>query len=185
MIAPLEEVRSYEAVKLDVIFDFMWKIINFAKYLNSWFLDHCIFPDTPLHNNLPGLRDSCCWYSILNIQGYMPENFCLLSHLFAFLHFFEFKSAFISRVVEGSWPPTAYLSRQHSFIYPPCICRNKFVFFVANPYLLWQFHISVSENGPFLTLGSGTSSARNENLRPPLNTNISLISGNYGLRNHF
>jgi len=86
MIAPLEEVRSYEAVKLDVIFDFMWKIINF-----------------------------------------------------------EFKSAFISRVVEGSWPPTAYLSRQHSFVYPPCICRIKFVYFVANPYLLWQFHISVRE----------------------------------------
>ena len=80
MITPLEEVRSYEAVRLDVIFDFMRKIINFAKYLNSWFLDHCIFPDTPLHNILPGLRDSCCWYSILNIQGYMPENFCLLSH---------------------------------------------------------------------------------------------------------
>ena len=34
MIAPLEEVRSYEAVKLDVIFDFMRKIINFAKNLN-------------------------------------------------------------------------------------------------------------------------------------------------------
>ena len=123
----------------------------------------------------------------LNIQGYMPENFCLLSHFqFSFfLHFFEFKSTFISRVVERSWPPTAYLSRQHSFIYPPCICRNKFVYFVANPYLLWQFHISVSENGLFLTLGSGTSSAQNENLRPLLNRNIPLISGKYGLRNHF
>ena len=32
---------------------------------------------------------------------------------------------------------------------------------------------------------SGTSSARNKNLRPLLNTNIPLISGKYGLRNHF
>ena len=43
----------------------------------------------------------------------------------------------------------------------------------------------VSENDLFLTLGFGTSNARNENLRPLLNTNIPLISGNYGLRNHF
>ena len=42
-----------------------------------------------------------------------------------------------------------------------------------------------SENGLFLTLGLGTSSARNENLRPLLNTNRPLISGIYGLRNHF
>ena len=45
--------------------------------------------------------------------------------------------------------------------------------------------ILVSENDLFLTLGLGTSNARNENLRPLLNTNIPLISGNYGLRNHF
>ena len=45
--------------------------------------------------------------------------------------------------------------------------------------------ILVSENDLFLTLGLGTSSARNENLRPLLNTNIPLISGKYGLRNHF
>ena len=45
--------------------------------------------------------------------------------------------------------------------------------------------ILVSEDGLFLTLGSGTSSARNENLRPLLSTNIPLISGKYGLRNHF
>ena len=45
--------------------------------------------------------------------------------------------------------------------------------------------ILVSESGLFLTLGSGTSSARNENLRPLLNRNIALISGKYGLRNHF
>ena len=37
----------------------------------------------------------------------------------------------------------------------------------------------------FLTRGSGTSSARNENLRPLLNTNKPLISGKYGLRSHF
>ena len=43
----------------------------------------------------------------------------------------------------------------------------------------------VSENDLFLTVGLGTSNARNENLRPLLNTNIPLISGNYGLRNHF
>ena len=41
------------------------------------------------------------------------------------------------------------------------------------------------KNGLFLTLGSGTSSAWNENLRPLLNRNIPLISGKYGLRNHF
>ena len=44
-------------------------------------------------------------------------------------------------------------------------------------------HILVSENG--LTLGSGTSSVRNENLRPLLHANIPLLSGKYGLRNHF
>ena len=44
------------------------------------------------------------------------------------------------------------------------------------------FKILVSQNDLFLTLGSGTSSARNENLRPLLNTNIPLVSGN---RNHF
>ena len=65
-------------------------------------------------------------------------------------------------------------------------CRSKF----------WQKQITstcgiflplplVSENDLFLTLGSGTSSARNENLRPLLNTNIPLISGKYGLINHF
>ena len=37
----------------------------------------------------------------------------------------------------------------------------------------------------FLTFGSGTSSALNENLRPLSNTNIPLISGKNGLRNHF
>ena len=41
------------------------------------------------------------------------------------------------------------------------------------------------QNDLFLTLGLGTSNARIENLRPLLNTNIPLISGNYGLRNHF
>ena len=45
--------------------------------------------------------------------------------------------------------------------------------------------ILVSENDLFLTLGSATFSARNENLRPHLNTNIPLNSGKYGLRNHF
>ena len=37
----------------------------------------------------------------------------------------------------------------------------------------------------FLTLGWSTSSAQNKNLRPLLNRNIPLISGKYGLRNHF
>ena len=35
------------------------------------------------------------------------------------------------------------------------------------------------KNDQFLTLGLGTSSARNENLRPLLNTNITLISGKF------
>ena len=48
----------------------------------------------------------------------------------------------------------------------------------------WIF-ILVSENNPFLILGSGTSSARNENLRPLLNRNIPLISGRYDLKIHF
>ena len=39
--------------------------------------------------------------------------------------------------------------------------------------------------GLFLTLGSGTSGARNENLRPLFNTNIPPISGKSGLRTHF
>ena len=34
------------------------------------------------------------------------------------------------------------------------------------------------ESGLFLTLGKGTSNARNENLRPLLNTNKPLIVGN-------
>ena len=37
----------------------------------------------------------------------------------------------------------------------------------------------------FLTLSLGTSSAWNENLRSLLNTHIPLISGIYGIRNHF
>ena len=41
------------------------------------------------------------------------------------------------------------------------------------------------ENGLFLTLGSGTSGAWNENLSPLFNRNIPLISGKYDLRNHF
>ena len=41
------------------------------------------------------------------------------------------------------------------------------------------------ENGLFLTHGLGTSSAQNENLRPLQDTGIPLISGKYGLRNHF
>ena len=45
--------------------------------------------------------------------------------------------------------------------------------------------ILVSESGLFFTLGSGTSRARNKNLRPLLNRNIPLISAKYGLRNHF
>ena len=45
--------------------------------------------------------------------------------------------------------------------------------------------VLASENDLFLILGLGTSSAGNENLRPLLNTNIPLISGKYGLRNHF
>ena len=43
----------------------------------------------------------------------------------------------------------------------------------------------VSENDLFLTLGLGTFSAWNENLRSLLNTNISLNNGKYGIRNHF
>ena len=49
--------------------------------------------------------------------------------------------------------------------------------------LLLRF--SLTKNGLFLTLSSGISSARNENLRPLLNRNITLNSGTYGLRNHF
>ena len=41
--------------------------------------------------------------------------------------------------------------------------------------------VVVSENDLFLISGLGTSNARNENLRPLLNTNIPLISGNYSL----
>ena len=53
--------------------------------------------------------------------------------------------------------------------------------------VLWILEkaILVSESGIFLTLGSGTSSTRNKNLRPLFNRNIPLISGKYGLRNHF
>ena len=36
------------------------------------------------------------------------------------------------------------------------------------------------QNGLFLTLHLGTSGARNENLRPLLNTNIPPINGKYG-----
>ena len=45
--------------------------------------------------------------------------------------------------------------------------------------------ILVCENDLFLTLGSGTSSAQNENQRPLLNSNLPLISGKYDPRNHF
>ena len=65
---------------------------------------------------------------------------------------------------------------KHSF----CLSSNK-----NTRNIRIQVHILVSENDLFLTLGLGTSNARNENLRLLLNTNIPLISGNYGLRNHF
>ena len=45
--------------------------------------------------------------------------------------------------------------------------------------------VVVGESGLFLTLGSSTSRARNKFLRQLLTTNIPLISGKYGLRNHF
>ena len=45
--------------------------------------------------------------------------------------------------------------------------------------------ILVSENDLFLTLGLGTSSAQNKNLRPLLNANTTLFSGKYCLKNHF
>ena len=45
--------------------------------------------------------------------------------------------------------------------------------------------VVVSENDLFLISGLGTSNVRHKNLRPLLNTNIPLISGNYGLINHF
>ena len=70
----------------------------------------------------------------------------------------------------------------------PCFYRmsclsNEFSLATCNV----TFHQKRASNldGLFLTPGSGTSSARNENLRPPLNINIPLISGKYGLRNHF
>ena len=49
---------------------------------------------------------------------------------------------------------------------------------------IWKRKL-VRKSGLFLIIGSDTSSARNENLRPLLNTNIPPISGKYGLRNHF
>ena len=39
--------------------------------------------------------------------------------------------------------------------------------------------IVIYQNGLFLILGSGTSSARNENLRPLFNTNLPLILVGY------
>ena len=63
--------------------------------------------------------------------------------------------------------------------YPLCV-------FPWLPSTTFQVSILENENGLFLIHGSGTSSARkNKNLRPLLNTNIPLVSGKYGLRNHF
>ena len=66
-------------------------------------------------------------------------------------------------------------------------CNKRKKMFVLNFFMLVhknEYKIRFQEI-LFLTLGSGTSSARKENLRPLLNTNIPLISGKYSLRNHF
>ena len=72
---------------------------------------------------------------------------------------------------------------------PSCKVR---VLFLTYPHEKTTFQWSkvVSEaicptNKRYVSNGSGTSSAWNENLRPLLNRNISPISGKYGLRNHF
>ena len=54
-------------------------------------------------------------------------------------------------------------------------CRSKKLRPFFSLFSMW--------NGPFLTLGSGTSIDQNENLKPHRNRNIPLISGKYGLRN--
>ena len=48
-----------------------------------------------------------------------------------------------------------------------------------------QMHSKWKWPFPHSRFGHFHSSAQNENLRPPLNTNIPLISGKYGFRNHF
>ena len=62
------------------------------------------------------------------------------------------------------------------WLWPP-VSNNKCLSVRKMPLSLWI--------GLFLPLCSGTFSSRNENLRPLLNRNIPLISGKYGLRNHF
>ena len=52
-------------------------------------------------------------------------------------------------------------------------------------HIVMEKAILVGESGLFLTPGSGTSSAKNENLRLFLYRNIPLISGKYGLRIQF
>ena len=67
----------------------------------------------------------------------------------------------------------------------PSLSLSIILYPASFPPVLFLKEVLVSENDLFLTLGSGTSSARNENLRPLLNTNTPLFSRRYGLRNHF
>ena len=69
----------------------------------------------------------------------------------------------------------------------PCFYRMSCL---SNEFSLATYNVTFHQKRAsnlddlFLTPGSGTSSAWNENLRPLLNTNIRLIIRKYGLRNH-
>ena len=87
-------------------------------------------------------------------------------------------------------PPTSYVRRKPLSNVQKLFLRPYFLLIIRGMFLLrsglrFPKAILVSESGLFLTLGSGTSSARNKNLKPLLNTSTPPISGKYGLRNHF
>ena len=72
-----------------------------------------------------------------------------------------------------------------SKLWPSLWDTDKWVSPNPKPQLSQILPKLLTANDLFLTLSSGTSSVRNENLRPLLITNIPLFSGKYGLRNHF
>ena len=101
----------------------------------------------------------------------------------------DFRSQTGDQSPHGSWRPVQFEKNTHHFFKPNYGKLQNDSKNVSHkigskrPRKLGP--ILVSESGLFFTLSSGTSRARNKNLRPLLNRNIPLTSGKYGLRNHF
>ena len=99
------------------------------------------------------------------------------------LHPFQPKTTIFGLLRDCFWPKRWIwrpFSSYNPKFQPKCGSQKSYNFWSNRPH-----PTLVNESGLFLTLGSGTYSSPIKNLTPLLNTNIPLISGKYGLRNHF